>query len=135
MTDTNPDRQRLIALFRDGATVISQANFNKAADELERTADYDALRARLEAPFPMLLWCPRCGVQHVDAPDHKTGWMNPPHRSHLCHVCGCIWRPSDRATVGIAAISTSGKDDAWIGEEMLTMTEPRAAIAAKGEKP
>ncbi|KVX62440.1 hypothetical protein [Burkholderia stagnalis] len=75
------------------------------------------------APIPMLLFCPRCGTQHVDAPETKlddqddrvpiTTWTNPPHRSHLCHACGIIWRPADVATVGVAAIETRGKADTW----------------------
>ncbi|KVQ87305.1 hypothetical protein WK09_19900 [Burkholderia ubonensis] len=75
------------------------------------------------APIPMLLFCPRCGTQHIDAPETKpddqddrvpvTTWANPPHRSHLCHACGIIWRPADVATVGVAAIETHGKADTW----------------------
>ncbi|WP_157659925.1 hypothetical protein [Burkholderia ubonensis] len=76
-------------------------------------------------PFDMLLFCPRCGTQHVDAPeephmvdrlDESKGmreWSNPPHRSNLCHACGIIWRPADVATVGVAAIETRGKADTW----------------------
>lgn len=44
---------------------------------------------RPEAPINMLLFCPSCGAQHVDAPDGD--WTNPPHRSHLCAACGIIW--------------------------------------------
>ncbi|KVP59308.1 hypothetical protein WJ91_12590 [Burkholderia ubonensis] len=73
----------------------------------------------------MLLFCPRCGTQHIDAPETKpddlddrvpvTTWTKPPHRSHLCHACGIIWRPADVATVGVAAIETHGKADTWTG--------------------
>ena len=78
------------------------------------------------APIPMLLHCPRCGTQHVDAPEPgrlissgpdagraRPGWTNPPHRSHLCHHCGCIWRPADVPTTGVKAITTKGKADTW----------------------
>lgn len=68
-------------------------------------------RARAAAPIDMVLHCPKCRMQHIDAaeevpgmpihksaptPDHPhrmvqvgtyTGqgeWTNPPHRSHLC---------------------------------------------------
>jgi hypothetical protein len=84
----------------------------------------------LGAPIPMLLFCPKCGVQHVDEAEVKTApayglgggvigerrvvaWDNPPHRSHLCGACGCIWRPADVATTGVARIETSGKADNW----------------------
>jgi hypothetical protein len=73
-------------------------------------------------PIDMILHCPSCGKQHIDAPDaHKRPafgpgmdvwpWTNPPHRSHLCHGCGHIWRPADVPTNGVAAIQTQGKAD------------------------
>lgn len=78
----------------------------------------DPLRDSSSAPIPMLLFCPLCWVQHVDEPDERTpGWTNPPHRSHLCHACGCIWRPADVPTVGVRAISTRGKKDTWPADE------------------
>jgi len=82
-------------------------------------------------PVDMVLFCPACGLQHVDAPEPavKTaldpngvlGWPNPPHRSHLCHGCGYIWRPADVPTNGVKAIKTVGKADSPI----------RAALAAQ----
>lgn len=90
------------------------------------------------APINMLLFCPRCGEQHIDAPETFTpvgrcecagpdeceacasnraafeeSWQNPPHRSHLCHTCGTIWRPADVPTNGVASIETRGKADTW----------------------
>lgn len=62
-------------------------------------------------PIPMVLFCPRCGTRHVDKADPANGWLNPPHRSHLCAACGNIWRPADIATVGVAAIATRGRHD------------------------
>lgn len=76
----------------------------------------------------MVLYCPNCGLQHIDAP--KLGsygltcdgngvptevpdWTNPPHRSHLCTDCGCIWRPCDVPTEGVESIATEGKADTW----------------------
>lgn len=74
------------------------------------------------APVDMVLFCPKCGVQHIDGPewaddphDIEQGqmrvWENPPHRSHLCHHCGFIWRPADVPTNGVASIKTHGKND------------------------
>lgn len=69
-------------------------------------------RQQLSEPIDMLLLCPNCGLQHVDAPDERTpGWTNPPHKSHLCHACAHIWRPSDRPTNGAALIATKGDRD------------------------
>jgi hypothetical protein len=60
----------------------------------------------------MVLFCPKCGMQHIDAPDERTpNWKNEPHRSHLCHGCGHIWRPADVPTNGVAAVKTTGKAD------------------------
>lgn len=67
----------------------------------QRTAD----------PIPMILFCPNCGLQHIDAPSPQTGWMNPPHRSHLCEACDHVWRPADVPTVGVAEIQTHGMID------------------------
>lgn len=68
------------------------------------------------APIDMVLHCPACGLQHIDAPDAwRPGsdplWDNPPHRSHLCHGCGHIWRPADVPTNGMEAVKTRGKAD------------------------
>lgn len=68
-------------------------------------------------PVDMILYCPLCGLKHVDEPEialkagAKQRWTNPPHRSHLCHGCGYIWRPSDIPTNGVQSIETKGKDD------------------------
>jgi hypothetical protein len=66
-----------------------------------------------EAPIDMVLPCPECGTRHIDAPEPERGWDNPPHRSHLCHECGCIWRPADVPTNGVAAVQTRGKHDTF----------------------
>lgn len=73
------------------------------------------------SPIKMILFCPACGVQHIDAPDHddihwidgarSIPWDNPPHRSHLCQGCGHIWRPADVPTEGVASIATQGNAD------------------------
>jgi len=62
-----------------------------------------------QTPIDMILFCPACGLQHTDEPNGD--WTNPPHRSHLCHGCGRIWRPADVPTNGVAAIKTKGKAD------------------------
>ena len=90
-------------------------------------------------PIDMLLYCPKCGVQHIDhaepAVEHEHGavefeaWDNPPHRSHLCHSCGTIWRPADVPTNGVAAIQTRGKADTWDGKP-----EPRAKVASEYQR-
>lgn len=68
-----------------------------------------------QTPVDMILICPGCGGQHIDAPDPAVGWTNPPHKSHLCVVCKLVWRPADVPTNGVQSIKTKGKDDNWIG--------------------
>lgn len=60
-----------------------------------------------------ILPCPRCGLLHVDGPEPDTGWTNPPHKSHLCHGCGTLWRPADVPTNGVIRIATRGNADTW----------------------
>lgn len=88
-----------------------------------------------QVPIPMVLHCPRCHDQHIDEADkpkrtfacchredtccvacermNKGLWTNPPHKSHLCHTCGCIWRPADVCTTGVVGIMTAGARDTW----------------------
>jgi hypothetical protein len=76
----------------------------------------------LEAPIPMVLHCPACGVQHID--QATDDWPNPPHRSHLCGSCGAIWRPCDLPTVGVERVTTVGKSDNWPSTAELIVKPP-----------
>jgi hypothetical protein len=98
-------------------------------------------------PIDMVLFCPMCGVQHIDEPEapkyepfkyavDENGtkypiipevpagpvWTNPPHRSHLCNECGCIWRPADVPTNGVLAIQTNGVADNFEMTRKLSRT-------------
>lgn len=99
----------------------------KAEASLAAFAAQPATMGEGEA-IDMVLHCPKCGEQHIDEPEHVlvwTGgavpepshdevvWENPPHRSHLCHGCGCIWRPADVPTNGVRTVATAGKVDNW----------------------
>ncbi|MFM0163849.1 hypothetical protein PQR39_25980 [Paraburkholderia sediminicola] len=98
--------------------------------EKENLPEIEARRnAQEPAPINMLLFCPKCGTQHIDAPEPEKlepfdsgadieyirtpAWTNPPHRSHKCGACRTIWRPADVPTNGVAAVSTCGKADTW----------------------
>jgi hypothetical protein len=80
------------------------------------------------APIPMILYCPACGRQHIDAPELAIGWTNPDHRSHRCSGCGTIFRPADVCTTGVESISTKGQHDTWDVKECnnatMAMREP-----------
>lgn len=59
-------------------------------------------------PIPMLLFCPACGMQHID----EGRWAREiVHRSHLCASCEHVWRQADVPTIGVAAITTEGAAD------------------------
>lgn len=55
------------------------------------------LQSQLEAPVPMLLWCPACKHRHLDAGEFAT----KAHHTHSCQKCGLTWRPAVVATVGV----------------------------------
>lgn len=98
--------------------------FNGCCEPLAPTVVYRN-RPVAQAPksIDMVLHCPKCGLQHIDAPDHPyyggmltvdgftPRWDNPPHRTHLCAGCGHKWRPADVPTNGVPAVQTKGKDD------------------------
>jgi hypothetical protein len=90
---------------------------------------------KTQLPIDMVLYCPTCGMQHIDAPtncdmgvgceevgicyaeahgepDRCSRWTNPPHRSHLCHGCGHIWRPYDIPTNGVKSIEFKEEEKA-----------------------
>lgn len=51
----------------------------------------------LEAPIPMILFCPICRCRHID----KGKFETEPHKSHACQGCGFVWSPCHRPTVGV----------------------------------
>jgi hypothetical protein len=99
--------------------------------------------AGMPQPVDMVLFCPKCGMQHIDTPmtdaqyterlhesswwelggDKPERWTNPPHRSHLCHGCGHIWRPADVATNGVAAVKTKGSKDSPLATPATAASE------------
>ena len=128
------DLEMAVALLAEAASVLESLGPDVAekspgwrwplADELGGAASIlrDCL-PQFAAPIDMVLHCPKCHTQHIDAPDADNEqtvqplgverWTNPPHRSHLCHQCGTIWRPADVCTNGVASIATRGENDTW----------------------
>jgi hypothetical protein len=77
--------------------------------ELAALRDQNAgLRA---GPIPMILFCPRCSVSHID----EGGWATKSHKTHLCATCGFTWMPCAMPTVGVAAIDSFGPIDTALG--------------------
>lgn len=109
----------------DRANGIAAARIQLASGRPVATTDKQGGDLRPPAsPIDVVLYCPVCHAQHIDAPDdlHDVAgdsgssvepWTNPPHRSHLCHHCKNVWRPADVPTNGVAAIATRGTTDTW----------------------
>ena len=51
----------------------------------------------MNKPVKMLMWCPECGVRHIDDGKFKT----KPHHTHACQNCGHCWRPAVIDTIGV----------------------------------
>lgn len=95
-------------------------------DAIEWYAASVAVAIDKAAPIDMVLHCPACSLQHIDAPESMApkdqpqlnaewcAWTNPPHRSHLCHGCGHVWRPADVPTNGVKTVETAGQNDSPI---------------------
>ncbi len=60
-----------------------------------------------EGIIPMLLWCPECGVRHIDEGDFAT----KKHHTHACQNCGHCWRPAIVATCGVRFLPGFKNDD------------------------
>lgn len=126
--------ETLLAIIEQGKTDLYLAGeISKARDQIVEQRD-ELIGQQLQQPIAVVLHCPRCGVQHIDkeetedeytervnkvilSPYNKLGdrparWTNPPHKSHLCHVCKAIWRPAEVYTVGVASVKP-GKNDTW----------------------
>lgn len=80
----------------------------------QRNAAWCKSESTVITPIQMVLYCPNCGHQHLDQPNHAIGWLNPPHKSHLCEFCKFVWRPADIETTGVIKTQTMGKDDSGI---------------------
>jgi len=54
-------------------------------------------------PIPMLLYCPKCLLKHVDYGE----WAARPHKTHWCANCHHEWRPANVHTVGVTDLPES----------------------------
>lgn len=112
------DRDRLLASIKAHVAVAQHAGReetdarhayeraqSRARQELERVEELLEELAELEvdddpAPIPVVIHCPKCGLQHVD----EGEWTMRAHRTHLCAKCGETWTPCARPTVGVLAL-------------------------------
>jgi len=129
----NPTEQKLReALEKASRCIAAQHDGTGGYWYPEILAEIEAaLAAPAGAPIDMVLYCPACHTQHIDEP--APAWSNPPHRSHLCHSCGHIWRPADVATNGVKVVKTRGKADSAAPSPGETAWQPIES-APKGRK-
>lgn len=109
------ERERNV-FHEENSRLRSEKDDEVRAREQWRTAAVKTKNRLAEIDSTLLdvvLHCPACGTQHVDAPDPEKGWTDPAHRSHLCASCGCVWRAADVPTRGVAAPTTRGGEDTW----------------------
>lgn len=74
-----------------------------------RAVYHDTLPAQyadMLGPVPLRLFCPKCGMQHIDVDDETGAWATTRHhRKHLCKPthggCGQVWQPFEYVTVGV----------------------------------
>ena len=129
-----------------GQTLTAADNYDWHLLHAAYQAGIDTLRAQLAEPIDMVLHCPACGMQHIDAVEElpmpmpgssfegSAGWTNPPHRSHLCHGCGHIWRPADVPTNGVEAVKTCGKADSKLAAPADTLRAQLAEAQRDAER-
>lgn len=112
----NPDTKKTWPITGEPAPIPNHSSEDLSGHEFGTSDESrEALRRLVSGNYdactvvPMLLFCPNCEKQHID--EATETWSNPPHRSHLCHFCGWIWRPSDICTTGVAELITKGTKD------------------------
>jgi hypothetical protein len=103
----------------------------QTAEQISNARD-ELVGSSFQQPICMVLYCPRCGAQHIDKEETENEylfriqrpsvipgdnapprWTNPPHKSHLCQICKAIWRPAEVYTTGVQSIK-AGKNDTWL---------------------
>lgn len=114
-------RPELLSLAEEsGARLTGKPDGSEPITVVFTIEAWRAFDVALVVPIDMVLHCPVCHTQHIDAPDDPSTFpgdenlparTNPPHKSHLCHGCGHIWRPADVPTNGVADTKTRGKND------------------------
>lgn len=82
-----------------------------------------ALQEKLATPLDVVLHCPACKLQHIDAPEYPH-WRNPPHRTHKCHGCGVQWTPADTNTNGVRAVKP-GSSATWPAPDLTLFAADR----------
>lgn len=105
-----------------GLAVIGLEARMRQFKKREEKGGFTNIVMRLDESEPKMLFCPKCNLQHID----KGVYATRVHRSHLCAGCGHVWRPFDKATVGVEALPDSG----GVAQKSSSNVEAAAAVAA-----
>ena len=89
--------QRTYTLYERANAQLRHESARRVEEGGRVLKELSELRSQLEAPVPMLLWCPECGERHIDGGEFAT----KVHHTHSCQLCGLTWRPAIVATVGV----------------------------------
>lgn len=81
------------------------------------------LQEKHAKPLDVVLHCPACKLQHIDAPEYPH-WRNPPHRTHKCHGCGELWTAADTNTNGVRAVKP-GSSATWPAPDLTLFAADR----------
>lgn len=123
--------------FDDGETPLEKRREELTAAAL---AALPELLAKIDAPIPMYLTCPKCNERHIDEGEFAT----KRHHTHSCQRCGLTWRPAVVPTVGVAFLPGFKNEPAAFMTFKLAEQEPstktliergRQALVATAEEP
>ena len=82
-----------------------------------------------DAPVPLALDCPACGLPHID----QGEWATTPHKTHRCAHCGHEWRPFLVPTVGVSTAPSAGLVPCTACGRLLCLSgDPRCSVCASG---
>jgi len=112
--------QRAASVGRDGS--LPPLNMLRLFEHIVESCTAPDLHAL--PPLPVVIFCPNCRTQHIDAPAPERDWDNPPHRSHECTACGFTFRVADVPTEGVKEITTRGQHDGEFRAQYEFIQEP-----------
>lgn len=88
-------------LFSDDGSLDEECERREALVWAELQSAFDGCEH--PTPVEMVLDCPACHRQHIDAEDCE------PHCTHVCTDCGHLWTPAEIPTHGVKALKHQGE--------------------------
>lgn len=90
MNSIDPTILRMIKLLRVGFETTEEQSLLWFSKWLQENS----------GPIDMLLWCPNCNFEHIDAGE----WSTRLHKTHQCQGCGYKWKPCLSYTRGVSSL-------------------------------